>query len=370
MYGGIERVVRDLDEEYTLRGHDSIVIASKNSKINGRLIPSIQKSTWKKEGRATYNTTKNDAKENFEAHCRRCLEVIAEEKPDAVHDHTNLVTSEAYENSIPNVPILTTVHGDFDPKHIGTISKMENLRGSGLNYFNGISESQRRIFKQGLSLDFTVFNGVATKHYDLIEEKDPFLFSIGKIDYIKGQDTAVRVARDLGKKLIIAGPIHNFAPHIKEYWENQLEPMIDEFHYEGIPEPEVNSFIDNLQNNPNDIIYIGEVDDARKKKWFGRSEAFLMPIRWEEPFGLVMTEAMACGTPVVAYDKGAVSEVLKHGMTGYIVKPEDYESFLKYTSIVDRINPKDCRDHTERFFDISVQADNYLKIFEKIKAKN
>lgn len=365
-YGGTERVIRDLDAEYVRQGHESLVVAPGNSIIKGKLIPTISQNTWKPEkGGFSYNVDRSKTEDEFEKHCKRCLEIIALEKPDAVHDHTKLITSQAYANSALEIPILTTFHGDLDDRSLSAIKKINKIKRGGINYFGAISQSQKIVFQNYLNLDFIVYNAIKTEDYPFQAEKRDYLFAIGKIDRNKGQDTAIKVAKKLNKKLVLAGPVHSFRNWIKEYWDNEIKPNIDAF-YTNIGAEEIPKFIDKMEKSDKQIIYVGEINDKQKQEWFKYASGFLMPIRWNEPFGLVIIESMACGTPVIAYNKGAVSEIILDKKTGYLVEPNNFEKFLEATKNLNKINPYDCRKHVEDNFDISRQANDYLKIFRQI----
>jgi glycosyltransferase involved in cell wall biosynthesis len=366
-YGGIERVIRDLDSEYVREGHESLVVAAANSEIDGRLIPSISHSAWKSSGSdARYNVNAEEANDSFERHCEVCLDAIEREKPDAIHDHTKFVTSKAYAGSGLSKPVLTTFHGDLDDRSISAIGKINDIRKDGINFFNAISESQRNIFSPVLDLDFVVYNAIRVEDYPYSEEKRGYFFSIGKMDRNKGQDTAIRTAKDLGKKLVIAGPVHEFRSRIKQFWEADVKPHIDVFRYD-IPPEEIDGLTKEIRGSDKSIFYVGEVNDSQKMEWYKYADAFLMPIRWSEPFGLVMIEAMVHGTPVVAYGRGAVPEIVKTGENGFVVKPDNYEDFVEASSRVGEIDPMDCRKYIEERFDISRQARDYVNIFREIK---
>ena len=365
-YGGTERVIRDLDSEYMRQGHESVVIAPGNSVIDGKLVTTIPQNTWKPQnGGFSYDVDRSKTEDDFEAHCKRCLEIIVVENPDAIHDHTKLIASKAYMEARMDLPLLTTFHGDLNDRSLSAIDKIQKVRRNGINFFGAISESQKSIFKPYLSMDFMVYNALNTGNYPFQNKKKNYLFSIGKIDRHKGQDTAIKVAKDLGEKLVMAGPVHVFRNRIREFWENEVEPQIDRF-YGDIPVGEINGFIDYFEKSDEQIIHVGEINDRQKQEWFKYSKGFLMPIRWREPFGLVMIESMACGTPVVAYNLGAVPEIITDSKTGYIVEPEDFEGFLYATKRLEQIDPYECRKSVVNSFDISRQADDYIKVFNEI----
>ena len=365
-YGGTERVIRDLDAEYVRQEHESLVVAPGNSVIKGKLISTLLENTWKPEQSGfSYDVKRSKTEEEFEAHCEKCLEIIALEKPDAVHDHTKLITSKAYAKNLLNTPILTTFHGNLDDRSLLAIEKINKIKRDGINYFGAISQSQKKIFQDYLNLDFVVYNAIETDDYPFQVEKKDYLFSISKIDRNKGQDISIKIAKKLNSKLIMAGPVHSFRNWIRDYWNNEVKPHIDSF-YTDIPAKDIKSFIGEIEKSDKQIIYVGEVNDKQKQEWFKYAKGFLMPIKWDEPFGLVIIESLACGTPVVAYNRGAVSEILVDGETGYIIEPDNFEKFLEATKNLDKINPYECRKHVEKNFSISRQARDYIKIFRQI----
>ena len=365
-YGGIERVIRDLDEEFVRMGHDSYIVAPADSIIKGKLIPSTEHGAWNNNGGVFYN--ENQKQKALKIHTAVALDAINQIIPDAIHDHLPLIIQEQYLKSGLKNPILTTLHGSLHSEN--GMSSIPNPTPNVIysyNHFNSISESQRSFFSELIPVEFNVYNSIRVKDYPYQEEKRDYLLSLGKIGINKGQDTAIKVARDLGKKLVIAGPIHAFRGPIKDFWDKKVKPFIDEFNLD-IPADQIDQFTKEFYKKDygknGRVVYVGEVDDNQKKEWFKYSECFLMPIRWHEPFGLVMIEAMATGTPVISYNLGAVPEIVVHGRTGFVIPAENYKSFRDSIKEVSSIKAKDCRKHVEYNFDIKKQAEKYINIFK------
>jgi glycosyltransferase involved in cell wall biosynthesis len=174
-----------------------------------------------------------------------------------------------------------------------------------------------------------------------------YLLYLGRIWKPKGVHTAIRVARASGHKLLIAG---NIVDHPDDrslpYWEREIKPQVD----------------------GKQIIYVGEVDDARKNELLGGAKALLFPIEWEEPFGLVMLEAMACGTPVIAYRRGAVPEVVTHGVDGFI--SDDFEGMVEAVKRVETIDRQACRRTVETRFTVDHMVDRYEALYRSILEEN
>jgi glycosyltransferase involved in cell wall biosynthesis len=193
-----------------------------------------------------------------------------------------------------------------------------------------ISNAQRKDFPE-LNYLVTVYNCVDIEKYTFNPNPSDYSLMMGSIGRHKNQGEAIAVAKELGMKLILGGKIRD-----QDYFE------------------EIKKDIDGEQ-----IKWIGEIDFAKKLKLYQNAKAFLFPISWEEPFGLVMIEAMACGVPVVAFNRGAVSEVVSDGLTGYVV--ENHSQMVEAVKQVDKINRMNCRKRVEENFTIQKMIDSYEK---------
>lgn len=369
-YGGIERVIRDLDKQYFKRGHESFVVATENSDVSGTLCPTLKRSSWisernRKEG-WKYQKKVENHKEDFEKHCLMASNYIRELKPDVIHDHMGFIRSGAFQGMEDSSPILVTLHGPLDENNVKRFEDMRELTRNRNVKFNSISELQRRMFSKILSVDYTVLNAVDIEKYPYRSNGEGFVFSLGLISSSKGTDIAIKVSRELGRKIVVAGPIHQFVPEIRDFWEKEVKDKIDLIYGKTILPEDIGNFVKDFVSSDINSIYIGELNDLQKAEWFGRADVFYFPIRWQEPFGLVMIESNACGTPVVAYSGGSVPEVINHGENGYVINQGDFKGFLYYASKVEDLSREKCRKHVEDNFTIERQATEYLKIYEEI----
>lgn len=199
-----------------------------------------------------------------------------------------------------------------------------------------ISNAQRKEFPS-LNYLATVYNGVEVEKFPFSPSHQDYLLMMGTIGRHKNQGEAIAVAKELGIKLIMAGKIRE-----QDYFE------------------EIKKDIDGEQ-----IKYVSEVSFEEKVKLYQNAKAFIFPIFWEEPFGLVMIEAMSCGTPVVAFNHGAVSEVVRDGLTGYVV--QDHSQMVEAVKKIDRVDRSVCRKHVEENFTVSKMIDSYEQALLSLK---
>jgi glycosyltransferase involved in cell wall biosynthesis len=268
----------------------------------------------------------------------------------------------------PSVPIVMTLHvpgqhsgvTEFRERHPGTFSRP-------LLQFVAISEYQRRQYTHLLPVVKTVPHGIDVEEYSFKKESNRgnYLFSIGRITGVKGQDTAIAVAKQSGAKLVLAGCVQNK----REDWAffTRLKKSIDLIvdvgrhpvngdYYDTVMKP--------ILSSDKQIIYIGELDNAAKKHWYRHAQATLFPIRWGEPFGMVLIESMACGTPIVAFGEGAVPEIVRHGETGFVV--DSVESMVKAVGCIEHIDRRNCWRHVKMHFSLHRMAEGYAALYEQL----
>ncbi len=323
LYGGTERVVYSLTEELVAMGHDVTLFASGDSVTSATLAPMREKALrldpTVKDWVATYY---------------RMVELIyrRREEFDVLHFHIDYFPLALF--SRQKVPFLTTIHGRLDlPEFVETYETFAEAP------FVSISNSQRRPIPN-LNWVRTVLHGIPAKLLTPQPVKQDYAAFLGRISPEKGVDRAIRIAGKAGMKLKIAAKVDNAD---KEYYDSQIKPLI--------------------QDNP-DVEFIGEINDAQKPDFLSGAHALIFPINWPEPFGLVMIEAMACGTPVIAFDCGSVPEVMDDGITGFVVN--DIDEAVKATGKIHTLDRGRVRATFERRFTARRMAEDYLDLYEEL----
>lgn len=261
-----------------------------------------------------------------------------------------------------NLPHLISIHGPIEDE----VDKefLLSLKDEPGIYFTSISNNQGRHLPQ-LPWVKTVYNGVNVEKFPLQKEKKDFLLNIGRINKDKGQAEAIEIARRLGKSLVLAGNIED-----QEYFDREIDPKVEVWANRvgsAFKPMEVMQTALERATMP-EVIYVGEANFEDKVWLYQNAKVFLNPINWEEPFGLVMPEAMACGTPVVSLARGAAPEIIAHGKTGFLVSDVDemtqeVEKILKDDSL---IHPEDCREHVVQNFSAEVMAKNYREAYDEV----
>lgn len=324
-YGGIERVVYELSEELVRRGHEVTLFATKDSKTSAKLVsvvsdPMSGKIPWSNPAYTLFNIT-NAYK-------------MAKDF-DIIHSHTDFWAFPLAFLSL--TPTVHTLHNRL-PDDKESSDYQFYLRYPDQKLIS-ISNNQR----QNLPGNFiaTVYNGVDVNNFSFSEKKGNYLYWTGRINYSKGAKDAILVAKKLGLPLIFAGA---HKEDNMKFYKEELQPLL---------------------NDPL-ITEVGSLTAEKQRYYYQNALCTLVPIHWEEPFGLVMAESMASGTPVVAYDRGSVPEIVVDGKTGFIVKEEDgVDGLVAAIKKIDQIKREDCRRHVEEHFTISKMVDHYLDIYYK-----
>lgn len=355
-YGGTERVILYLDEVFTELGHRSMVAASGDSRVYGKLLETIPKSIW--------NISQNEnelgrrkiiiSEDLYNKHYKRCVEFMLDKGKnlDIIHDHpgSGIITSEEYGRYKDQIdtPILSTLHGVFSDKDKKRNEEWIRLQKEGGKvFFNAISNSQKRSFERiGINIEEVVYHGIPLDSFGLEREKEDYLFSIGRISPEKGQDIAIDIAKRTDRSLIIAGEVHSVD---EAYWREKIEPHID----------------------GDQIKFVGPKTDDEKILLYQKAAGFIFPLQWSEPFGLILIESMACGTPVVTFNRGSVPEVVEDGKTGFVIqetgdREKDLEAMVEAVNNLNLIKPEDCRSLVEDKFSIEKEAENYLNLYERL----
>jgi glycosyltransferase involved in cell wall biosynthesis len=322
LYGGTERVVSWLTEELVALGHDVTLFASGDSVTNARLVPACKKAL----------RLDSDCIDPLAHHVLMLERVFREARDfDLIHFHTDYVHFPLSRRE--QVLSLTTLHGRLDLPDL--VPMFENFREAPLV---SISNAQRKPLPW-VNWKGTVHHGLPQESFEFVDGRNGYLAFLGRISPEKGVDRAIEIAKRSGRLLRIAAKVDRAD---RDYFEKIIKPLL------GHPL----------------IEFIGEIGSAEKNDFLGNAEALLFPINWPEPFGLVMIEALACGTPVIAYPFGSVPEILADKTTGFLVN--DIDEAVDAVKRLGEIERRDCRKHFEQHFTAARMAQNYLNIYHRL----
>ena len=321
LYGGTERVVAWLVDELVELGHDVTLFASGDSRTTGKLHP-----VWPRALRLGRKGADPSAASAMllEAIARRARDF------DVIHAHIDWLPLPLL--SRLGVPFLTTMHGRLDLPGLPDV-----VRQFPEASFVSISDHQRLPLPQAKWIG-TIQHGLPSEPLHPSYEKGSYLAFLGRLTADKGPEDAIRIAHATRMPLRIAAKIPRSET---AYFRKHLAPRID----------------------GEQVQLVGEVDDIKKQSFLGRAAALLFPIDWPEPFGLVMIEAMACGTPVIAYRAGSVPEVIEHGLTGFIVENE--EQAVKAVGELGKLDRRRVRGRFEERFTARRMARQYEDLYGK-----
>ncbi len=322
-YGGTERVVSLLTEGLVALGHDVTLFASQDSKTKARLISIGQNSLRLHAG---YEHSLVPHLIMFEQVRRLALHF------DIIHFHTDYIHF-PLTRQIP-CPTLTTLHGRMD------FSQFKPLFSEFADVpLVSISNSQREPVPQAHWMD-TIYHGLPPQQFVPKYTRGKYLAFLGRMSHEKRPDRAIEIALKTGMKLKMAAKVD---AQDKEYYETNILPLI---------------------KNSKQIEYLGEINDEQKSEFLGNAAALLFPIDWPEPFGLVMIESMACGTPVIAFKNGSAPEVVTEGVTGFLVN--SVEQAVQKVYQIGEIDRKECRRLFEKRFSLDVFLNSYLSVYRKV----
>ena len=323
-YGGIELMLSLLTEELVARNYDITLFASGDSETSAKLIPLTEKAIWLQKGLRSPHAYINAALEKIYHHRKQF---------DLFHNHFDFFMFPLCLAEL--IPMLTTLHRPIDSV------AAQAYRAYGKINFCAISEDQRQSAEEnGIPIVDVVHNGIPPEKYIFRETADDYFMYLGRLNKEKGIVDAINVSREAGVKLLVAGNI--VGGDEWNYFLHEIQPLLNE----------------------ENINFIGQLDFNEKVRLLGGAKALLFPIDRREPFGLVMIEAMACGTPVIAYRRGSVPEVIKDKKTGFIV--DSKEEMVEAIKKIDIIKRKDCRAHVEQNFTLKQMVDKYEKIYKKL----
>lgn len=320
-YGGIELVVSLLADGLAELGHDVTLFASGGSRTKARLVsplaeppdPSLLGSVW-------YDTVHVTAS------------YLQADDFDVIHDHSGII-GPAIGAVRGKPPIVHTLHGPWTDQ----ARQYYSLLHERLSLI-AISEAQRDD-NPDITYRGVIHNGIDLDAYEYRAEKDDSLVYIGRANPDKGPARAIEIARRAGRPLTLI--LKRNEPPERTYYHEIIEPMLG-----------------------SDITVVANVSHAEKVEMLARSKAMIFPIQWMEPFGLVMTEAMACGTPVVTTNWGAAPELVEDGVTGF--RRDSDDDLVEALTHIDEISTAACRDRVERYFSDHAMVNSYVEVFEQI----
>jgi glycosyltransferase involved in cell wall biosynthesis len=321
-YGGTEAVVASLVDGLVDRGHEVHLIAA------GAPGTKAQHYVKSFEEPPTHRLGVGWLPEVITA--AETARAFAHLDLDIVHDHSSAGPLLAASREIPTV---TTMHGPV----IGENGDYFERLGRNVDIV-AISDAQRR---QNPSLNWvgTVYNSIDVSTFTCTTQKSDDLLWIGRFSESKAAHLAIESARRVGRKILLAGKLNEREEH--DYFNAKVAPMLG-----------------------TDAEYVGEADAAAKRELYARAACLVFPIQWDEPFGMVMIEALASGTPIAAIGRGSVPEVVENGRTGFIAESaDDLPSAIEAASL---LSPADCRESAERRFDVSVMAAGYERIYRML----
>ena len=326
-YGGTELVVYNLVEELVAIGHDVTLIASGDSTTTARLVPGVHRAI-RVLTKARNPQTRMAL--NYQG-LANALTTIVTGDFDILHNHYGwpLLMFE----ELLNCPVVTTLHGTLaDP------TEQEMYTRHSETPYISISDSQRR---HGPHLNYvgTVYNGIQVERFKFNDQPKDYLAFLGRISPQKGPEYAIEIAKKTNQQLIIAAKID---PVDIGYYEQVVEPLID----------------------GEQISFIGEVDHDGKVELLRNAKALISPLQWDEPFGIVNTEALACGTPVITINRGSMPEIIVDGKVGYLCS--NIDEMIDRVADIASINRQACRDHAEQHFTARGMAEQYLGIYESL----
>lgn len=336
-YGGVEKIIYFLCQELTEKGHKVFLFDSKDSKTKAKLIPVLEHSLWKSKPKemAPYFTYE------MAVIARKAREL----KLDMLHDHVGHWAFSLYGQT--DVPILHTLHVPFKGKdRVWAYQKLNSKLIS-------ISLAQRKPAPE-LNYVANIYNGIDIENFPFNEKPRDYFLWVGELSQRKGILEVIKIAKMAKIKLILIGRIPPRQTKDYLFFKRYIQKEL----------------------NKGKIKYLGERKIESLKIFYKNAIAFLFPLQWEEPFGLTMIESMACGTPVIAFKRGSVPEVVKDKKTGFVVSPfskgrkQNLRGFIEAIKDVGKISRRECREWVKENFTMQKMVDEYEKLYYKILSKS
>ena len=335
-YGGTELIVSKLTEGLIEKGHDVTLFASGNSKTKAKLVPVIKKSL--RELGVPYLHDSYNILNLINAFSRQ-------KEFDILHTHIDLY--DPVFRAFSKTPTVATLHNPFWPLSREQKGEWYDYQGRVLIYnrfpqlpYVAISNKYKNLCPAKINFVKTIYHGINVEDFKFNQKPENCFVWLGRISQVKGIDIVVRLARKLGFRLLIAGSIVN--PEAESFFKKEIKPYLSQ-----------------------KIKFLGELkSDKEKSEFLGKGKALIYPLQWEEPFGIVMIEAMACGTPVIAFNRGSAEEIIKDKKTGFLVSNlKGMEMAIKR---INEIKRKECRERVENNFSFEKMVKNYENLYYEI----
>lgn len=336
-YGGTEWVIANLVTGLSSLGHDVTLFATKDSQVESKVEYVFERCLLDQEISWT-------AALPALIHYHQAFSKA--EEYDVVHVHLSSETdmiilpllADLTKKGIAN---LMTIHSPWPFDRYSNMDEMFlNLYASEI-----LAVNISRVMHKTLPFQFRdggfVHNSLDVSKMKFSPKEGSYLTWLGKIVPAKGTAEAIKVAKMAGEQFIFAGIVDKYNELSVQYWEHEVKPLIDDYQ----------------------IKYLGPADLKLKNKLLGGAKAFLNPIEWEEPFGMVIVESLACGTPLISYNKGAAPELIGHGEHGFLVKSRD--EMIKCLSKIGKIDRQKCRSHVEEHFSTKAAAQKYSRLYRQ-----
>ena len=335
-YGGTEAVVSKLTEGLIKRGHSVTLFASGDSKTKAKLVSITKKNLFSLGVPWLYDSY----------NILNLIEAFSRAKDfDIIHTHIDVYDPIFRAKS--QVPTIATLHNPFWPETKTKTGSFYEYKARILIYnrfsklpYVAISNSYRKQCPANIKFVKTIYHGVDIRQLKFNPKPENYFVWLGRLTPRKGLHLVVKLARELGFRLKISGKVAS--PENEKYFQKEIKPYLSR-----------------------KIKFVGEIKtDKEKSEFLGGAKALIYPLLWEEPFGIVMIEAMACGVPVIAFPRGSAPEIIKDGKTGFLVKNlAKMKEAIKDIEKISRIN---CRQRVEKLFTVEKMVEEYEKIYEQI----
>ncbi len=321
--GAPELIVHYITEELVQRGHAVTLFASGDSVTAAKLVAVTAASTGLTIGAGPH-------KEYEDLLISRAYQLARQGSFDIMHSHFS--TRTAHIAPLVSTPTLATLHSPLEGLDKEILSHYQQTQ-----FYASISNNQRQGLP-ALNYAVTAYNGIDIQTIPYVSRKEKYLVFSGRILPIKGVAEAIEVAKKTDHQLLIFGSVDPAS----EYWVNQIKPQVDD----------------------DQIKYMGMIPRQELFTYLGKAKAFIFPLRWEEPFGLVTVEAMAAGTPTIAFKRGSLPEIIADGVTGFLV--DDLPQMVEAVSRLEQIDPAACRLRVEQEFTVARMVDRYEEAYYRI----